>query len=217
MTMVTAGGERVPVGGTRVRRALHALSSTPASRRHVPNKLYVFRIAIVLVRSFKLILLSATMAVAAGAQAQSSAPPNVPENLPYSTPYGAPITLAQARRAIDAAEAEARRRNWQYAVAVVDSGGNLVSCDKMDDTQLASLQIAEAKAQASVRFRRATKAMQDAVNGGSPGTLSIPGILAGEGGVPIIVGGKLIGAIGTSGGAGVQDSVIAAAGAAAIK
>ncbi|WP_241026700.1 heme-binding protein [Burkholderia sp. Se-20378] len=153
----------------------------------------------------------------AHAAAQSPAPASIPEQLPYDIPYGAPITLAQARTAIAAAEAEARRRNWKYAIVVVDSGGNLVSCDKMDGTQLASTEIAEAKARASVRFRRQTKDMQNAINNGATGNLSIPGILAGEGGIPIVVGGQLIGAIGTSGGAGVQDSVIAAVGAAAIR
>lgn len=140
----------------------------------------------------------------------------VPEKLPYSIPYGPPLTLAQARTIIDAAKAEARRRHWQYAVAVVDSSGNLLSCDKMDDTQLSSLAIAEAKARASAQFRRPTKAMQDAVSNGATAVLSIPGILAGEGGLPIVVDGKLVGAVGASGGAGVQDSVIAEAGAAAV-
>jgi uncharacterized protein GlcG (DUF336 family) len=140
----------------------------------------------------------------------------VPETLPYDIPYGPPLTLAQARKIIDAAEAEARRRHWQYAVAVVDSSGNLLSCDKMDDTQLSSLAIAEAKARASAQFRRPTKAMQDAVSNGATAVLSIPGILAGEGGIPIVVDGKLVGAVGASGGAGVQDSVIAEAGAAAM-
>ncbi|AXK62941.1 heme-binding protein [Burkholderia sp. IDO3] len=164
------------------------------------------------------ILIAAAAIFAAHAQAQSTSPTPVPERLPYDIPYGPPITLAQARTVIAAAEAEARHRNWKYAVVVVDSGGNLISCDKMDGTQLASVEIAEAKARASVRFRRPTKDMQNAINnGGATGNLSIPGILAGEGGIPIVIGGQLIGAIGTSGGAGVQDSVIAAAGAAAIR
>ncbi|WP_174963297.1 heme-binding protein [Burkholderia sp. LMG 13014] len=164
------------------------------------------------------IFIVASAIFTAHAAAQSPAPAPIPEQLPYDIPYGPPITLAQARTAITAAEAEARRRNWKYALVVVDSGGNLVSSDKMDGTQLASIEIAEAKARASVRFRRQTKDMQNAINnGGATGNLSIPGILAGEGGIPIVVGGQLIGAIGASGGAGVQDSVIAAAGAAAIR
>ncbi|WP_244109334.1 GlcG/HbpS family heme-binding protein [Burkholderia anthina] len=164
------------------------------------------------------ILIAAAAIFAAHAHAESTAPAPVPERLPYDIPYGPPITLAQARTVIAAAEAEALHRNWKYAVVIVDSGGNLISCDKMDGTQLASVEIAEAKARASVRFRRPTKDMQNAINhGGATGNLSIPGILAGEGGIPIVIGGQLIGAIGTSGGAGVQDSVIAAAGAAAIK
>ncbi|WP_172309160.1 GlcG/HbpS family heme-binding protein [Paraburkholderia solitsugae] len=162
---------------------------------------------------FLLALLAATNLTRAQ-QGQSTA---VPATLPYDIPYGPPITLQQARTVIGAAEAEARRRNWQYAVAVVDSEGMLVSCDRMDDTQLASIAIAEAKAHASAQFRRPTKAFQDAVGNGSMATLSVPGVLAGEGGIPIVIGGKLIGAIGASGGAGVQDSVIAEAGAAAVK
>jgi glc operon protein GlcG len=148
--------------------------------------------------------------------AVSAAQAEVPEKLPYDIPYGPPLTLTQARTIIDAAEAEARRRHWQYAVAVVDSAGNLLSCDRMDETQLASLAIAEAKARASAQFRRPTKAMQDTVSNGATAVLSIPGILAGEGGVPIVIDGKLVGAVGASGGAGVQDSVIAAAAAAAL-
>ena len=151
----------------------------------------------------------------AHAQSRLIGTATVPEKLPYDIPYGPPLTLAQARKIIDAAEAEARRRHWQYAVAVVDSAGNLLSCDKMDDTQLSSLAIAEAKARASAQFRRPTKAMQDAVSNGATAVLSIPGILAGEGGIPIVIDGKLVGAVGASGGAGVQDSVIAQAGAAA--
>ncbi|WP_423383097.1 GlcG/HbpS family heme-binding protein [Burkholderia sp. LMG 32019] len=163
------------------------------------------------------ILIAASAIFAAHASAQSTASAPIPEQLPYDIPYGPPITLTQARTAMAAAETEARRRNWKYAIAVVDSGGNLVSCDKMDGTQLASVEIAEAKARASARFRRQTRDMQSAINNGATGNLSIPGILAGEGGIPIVIDGHLIGAIGASGGAGVQDSVIAAAGAAAIK
>ncbi|MFM0295097.1 heme-binding protein [Paraburkholderia sp. RL17-383-BIF-A] len=156
------------------------------------------------------------LSVAGATQAQSVDTPNVPEKLPFDVPYGPPLSLTQARKVIDAAETEAHRRNWQYAVAVVDSAGNLLSCDRMDNTQLASLAIAEAKARASAQFRRPTKAMQEAVNNGSAAVLSIPGILAGEGGIPIVIDGKLEGAVGASGGAGVQDSIIAQAGAGAI-
>lgn len=154
--------------------------------------------------------------VAGASQAQPVNAVQVPDKLPFDVPYGPPLTLTQARKVIDAAETEARRRDWQYAVAVVDSAGNLLSCDRMDNTQLASVAIAEAKARASAQFRRPTKAMQDAVSNGATAVLSIPGILAGEGGIPIVIDGKLVGAVGASGGAGVQDSVIAEAGAAAV-
>ncbi|MGF6574101.1 glc operon protein GlcG [Paraburkholderia sp. GAS333] len=166
--------------------------------------------------SFLLTAVAFSVVGVAQAQPPLIATASVPDKLPYDIPYGPPLTLAQARKIIDAAEAEARRRHWQYAVAVVDSSGNLLSCDKMDDTQLSALAIAEAKARASAQFRRATQVMQDTVSNGATALLSIPGILAGEGGMPIVVEGKLVGAVGASGGAGVQDSVIAEAGAAAV-
>jgi uncharacterized protein GlcG (DUF336 family) len=136
---------------------------------------------------------------------------------PPATPYGAPITLAAARKAMAAAEAEAARNQWGVSIAIVDSGANLVMLHRLDNAQLASVRLAEAKARTAVEFRRPTKLLEDAVAGGGIGlrVLTFGASLA-EGGVPIIVDGKIVGAIGVSGVASHQDAQVAAAGAAAV-
>jgi glc operon protein GlcG len=137
---------------------------------------------------------------------------------PPTTPYGAPIALAQAKRAIKAAEAEAARNGWSMAIAVVDSGANLVMLQRMDNAQLGSIRIAEAKAKTAVEFRRPTKLFEDAVAGGGQGLRVLSfGIALADGGVPIVVDGKIIGAIGVSGAAGHEDAQCAEAGATALK
>jgi glc operon protein GlcG len=134
-------------------------------------------------------------------------------------PYGAPITLAQARKVAEAAEAEARKNKWNVVIAVVDSGGNLVLLHRLDDTQIASVQIAQKKAWTANGMRRATKVFEDGVAAGGAGlrVLGIEQIITAEGGVPIIVDGKIIGAIGISGVTSQQDGQIARAGAEALK
>ncbi|THD42076.1 MAG: heme-binding protein [Bradyrhizobium sp.] len=140
--------------------------------------------------------------------------PDVPQIMPFATPYGAPITLAQARAAIDATTGEASRRFWLMNVAVVDSGGNLVAFSRMDGAQLGGIVVAEHKARAAALFRRPTKAFEEAVQKGGPATLSLDGAIASAGGIPLIEDGKLIGAIGCSGGTGAQDETVCAVGAA---
>ena len=137
---------------------------------------------------------------------------------PPTTPYGAPISFEAAKRAALAAEAEAVKNRWAVAIAVVDSGGNLVILHRLDNAQLSSGRIAEDKARTSVEFRRPTKALEDALAGGGAGlrTLTFGASLA-EGGLPIIADGKIIGAIGVSGANSDQDGQCAVAGAAAIK
>jgi uncharacterized protein GlcG (DUF336 family) len=147
----------------------------------------------------------------AAAQAQQPAPP--PE-------YGAAISNDQAREAGAAAVAEAKKNGWRMAVAVVDPGGYLVYFEKLDGTQNASISLAQAKARTSALFRRASKAFADQFAAGNTGFMSFPNEarpIASEGGVPIVVNGKLIGAIGASGGTGQQDGMVAAAGASAVK
>lgn len=109
------------------------------------------------------------------------------------------------------------RHNWEYAIAVVDFLGELVAYEKMDGSQLASGRIAEARARAAALFRRATRLFQDYINSGQVATLGLPGVAAAEGGVPLVVDGKLIGAIGASGGTSAQDNVVAQAGVGALK
>jgi glc operon protein GlcG len=149
--------------------------------------------------------------VAALALAQAPAPP--------PTPYGMPINLETAKKAAAAATAEARKNSWAMAVAVVDPAGNLVYFEKIDNTQTASIEIAIDKARASAQFKRPTKMFQDAVAGGGDGLrfLGLRGAVPAEGGFPIMSEGKIIGAIGASGGAGNQDAQVAKAGADSIK
>ena len=142
----------------------------------------------------------------------------VPEKMPFDVPYGAPIALERAVTVIAAAVAEARKRDWKLNVAVVDSGGNLVAFERMDGAQLASIQIAQHKARAAVTFRRETKAFENALQQNNLNyIMTLDGVIASRGGIPLVDAGKLIGAIGCSGGTGSQDEVACAAGAAALR
>ena len=164
-----------------------------------------------------------SIAAVTGASAADAPPPAnpldvVPEKMPFDVPYGAPISLERAQAAIAAATAEARKHDWKLNVAVVDSGGNLVAFARMDGAQLASIQIAEHKARASAGFRRETKAFENAIQqNGATYVLTLDGVIGSRGGIPLVEGGKLIGAIGCSGGTGSQDEVACKAGAATVK
>jgi len=133
--------------------------------------------------------------------------------------YGSSITADMAKKVAAPALAEARKNNWTMAVAIVDPNGDLVYFEKMDDTQNGSVDVAIAKARSAARFKRPTKAFQDALAAGGEGLriLALDGAVPVEGGVPIVVGGKIVGAIGASGGTSPQDGVVAAAGIAALK
>ena len=139
----------------------------------------------------------------------------VPENMPFDTPYGASISLERAQAAINAAVAEAKKRNWKMNVAVVDSGGNLVAFQRMDGAQLASIQIAEHKARTAATFRRETKVFENSIQVNNFNyLLTLDGIIASRGGIPLVGQGRMIGAIGCSGGTSSQDEVVCKAGAA---
>jgi glc operon protein GlcG len=141
----------------------------------------------------------------------------VPEKIPFDVPYGAAISLERALAAIDAAVAEAKKRDWKMNIAVVDSGGNLVAFQRMDGAMLASIRIAEHKARAAATFRRETKFFENAVQLNNLNYLTtLDGVVASRGGIPLIEHGKLIGAIGCSGGTDSQDEVVSRAGLAAI-
>jgi uncharacterized protein GlcG (DUF336 family) len=133
--------------------------------------------------------------------------------------YGPTVTADQARTAAAAAVAEARKNQWTMAIAIVDTAGDLVYFEKMDHTQVGSVEVSIAKARSSARFKRPTKAFQDALAAGGEGwrILSLDGAVAVEGGVPLVAAGRIIGAIGASGGSSQQDGVVAAAGAATVK
>jgi glc operon protein GlcG len=158
------------------------------------------------------------VAPAAFAQAQQpAAPAPVPEQMPFDIPYGTAITLEHAKQVAEAAMAEAAKHKWKLNIAVVGPSGDLKYFMRMDDAQLGSIEISQHKARAAARYRRQTKIFQDAVDGGHPYLLSLDGIIASEGGFPLVQGGKLIGAIGCSGGTGGQDGVACKAGADTVK
>lgn len=127
-------------------------------------------------------------------------------------PYG-PISLEVARKAADAAIAEARKNGWNVAAAVVDGAGELVFFERMDNTQSASMVIAQEKARTAAKFKRPSKALEEALAGGRQAILALPGATPVEGGIPLVLDGKIIGAIGVSGVTSPQDGQCAQAGA----
>jgi uncharacterized protein GlcG (DUF336 family) len=135
------------------------------------------------------------------------------------TPYGAPIGLDAAKKLMAAAEAEATKNNWVMAIVILDSTGHVVMLHKMDNTQYGSIAVAEDKARTALDFRRPSKVFEDLVAQGGLGmrTLGLRGATPLEGGLPIPMDGKVIGAIGVSGGTSAQDGQVAKAGADAAK
>ena len=133
--------------------------------------------------------------------------------------YGAPITLDQAKKVMAAAEAEAKKNNWSMTIVILDSGCNPVMMQKGDGAQIAAPQVAHDKAYTACAYKRPTKALQDALAKGAADWryLTFPRMIAADGGHPIVVDGKIIGAIGVSGVASDQDAVVAKAGAEAAK
>jgi uncharacterized protein GlcG (DUF336 family) len=144
------------------------------------------------------------------AAAQQPAPPPAP-------PFGRPITVEQAKKAAEAAMAKAKEIGVPNAIAVVEPTGDLVYFAKMDGAPYSAIQLAQQKAAAAARYRRPTKAFYDGIEGGHLLFLTFPGVAGTPGGVPIVIEGKLVGAIGVSGGNGDQDVAVSGAGAAAAK
>ena len=134
-------------------------------------------------------------------------------------PYGPSVSLENAKKAAASAVAEARKNNWNMAVAIVDISGELVYFEKLDATQAASVNIAQDKARSAARFKRPTKALQDVLAAGGAGLrlLALEGAVPVEGGVPILMDGKIVGAVGVSGGTSEQDGQCAKAGADSLK
>jgi uncharacterized protein GlcG (DUF336 family) len=161
----------------------------------------------------------ATALVSAGTGLAQQPTPPAPIPAPIAPPdYGAPINNEQAKAVAGAAFAEAKKNNWRMAFTIVGPTGEPVYFEKMDGTQHASAEISRAKARTAVFFRRPTKAFADQFAAGNTTFMSFPDApIASEGGVLIIMNGKIVGAIGASGGTGQQDGVAAAAGANAVK
>ena len=160
-------------------------------------------------------------AQAPGTPAASPAQPSAggtADGVPFDIPYGAPITLETAKKLIAAVEAEAAKHKWNMNVAVVDTHGDLVHFSRMDGAQLGSVGISQGKARTAARYRRETRVFYNAFETGHPyvGTLD-PTLIASPGGFPLIEAGKLIGAIGCSGGTGDQDAAACKVGADLVK
>jgi uncharacterized protein GlcG (DUF336 family) len=151
-------------------------------------------------------------ALVLGAPAGGEAPPEAPA-------YGTPITLDVANKVAAAAHEEAKKNGFRDAIAIVEPSGALVYLEKMDDTQYAGPDVAIDKARSTVLYRRSTKVFNEGLGKGAPTIylMTLRGMQGAEGGVPIMSGGKIIGAIGVSGGTGPQDGQVATAGANAVK
>ncbi len=162
-------------------------------------------------RLLSLVVVLLLTSLPVGAQ-QPVAPP------PPQIPYGAPISLDQAKKVMVGAEAEAKKNNWNMVISVLDSGGHLVMLERMDGTQLGSIDAAKDKAYSAVLYRRPTKVFQDLVGQGGPNLrlLRLSGASPLEGGIPLMVDGKIVGAVGVSGAASEQDAQVAKAGADAL-
>ena len=129
-------------------------------------------------------------------------------------PYGPPITLDAAKKVMAGAEAEAAKNNWPVVIAILDSGGNMVMVHRLDNSQLSAITTAEGKARTALFFKRSTKVLDDVLSGGGAGLryLALKDFVPLEGGIPIVVDGKIVGAIGVSGVLSAQDAQIARAG-----
>jgi glc operon protein GlcG len=163
------------------------------------------------------LIVGATLLLAAASTVSAQQPPAAPPSPPPL--YGPAITLEQAKKVMAGAEAEAVKNKWNVVIAVLDSGGNLVALQRMDGAQWGSIEVAREKAYSAVAFRRPTKAFEDAIGqgGGNLRLLRLTGANPIEGGLPIVVDGKLVGGIGVSGVTAQQDGQIGRAGVEALK
>jgi uncharacterized protein GlcG (DUF336 family) len=165
-------------------------------------------------------LLAVGLAYAQQPSAPAAVVPNpldvIPEKMPFNIPFGTPITQDRAQSLIQAAVAEANKRAWMMNVSVVDPNGDLVAFARMDGAQLASISISQHKARTAARYRRPTKLFEDAMQHGVIYVETLDDVIASRGGIPLVEGGKIIGAIGCSGGTGSQDEAICMAASATI-
>jgi glc operon protein GlcG len=179
-------------------------------------------------RTLTLLALAAGLFAAGQAFAQQqpapaaapAAPPDlnaIPEKMPFNIPYGTPISMDRAQALVKAAVDEATKRGWAMNVSVVDPNGDLIAFGRMDSAALASITISQHKARVAARYRRPSKAFEDAVQKfGFNYILTLDDVIASRGGIPLVEGGKIIGAIGCSGGTGAQDEATCTAAASTI-
>jgi uncharacterized protein GlcG (DUF336 family) len=157
----------------------------------------------------------------APAPATPPAPPSAggtPDKMPFDIPYGMSIGLEQAKQLMAAAEGEAKKRNWKMNIAIVDTNGDLVHFNRMEGAQIASVSISMNKARTAARYRRETRLFFNAFETGHGYIATLdPTLVASPGGIPLVEGGKIIGAIGCSGGTGDQDALICKVGADLVK
>ena len=157
---------------------------------------------------------------AADAQTAASQPAagGTADGIPFDVPYGTPVGLDRSDHLLRCLEAEAARHRWKLNIAVVDTHGELVHFSRMDGAQLGSIGVSQGKARTAARFRRETRAFYNAFETGHPYVATLdPTLIASPGGIPLIEGGKLIGAVGCSGGTGDQDAAACKAGADLVK
>jgi glc operon protein GlcG len=166
----------------------------------------------------RFLLIVAATAMAAVTASSSAFAQGVPEKMPFDIPYGTPIAYAQAIKLVDAAAEEAKKRNWKMNIAVVDNNGDLVAFQRMEGAQIASVGISQGKARTAARYRRESEVFFKAYESGHQYVSTLdPTLVASPGGIPLVENGKIIGAIGCSGGTGDQDAVTCKAGAALVK
>jgi glc operon protein GlcG len=182
-----------------------------------------------MMRSMISLALAACAAVAISSQALAQAPApatppsppsagGTPEKMPFDIPYGTSIGLDHAKQVLAAAEAEAKKHNWKMNIAVVDTNGEPVLFERMEGAQIASGAISIGKARTAARFRRETRLFFNAFEGGHTYVATLdPTLIASPGGFPLVEGGKIIGAIGCSGGTGDQDAAVCKVGAETVK
>jgi glc operon protein GlcG len=183
-------------------------------RKLMVRKLMIRKLAFACVFALSGVFATGAVLIPAVTPALAQEPPAAVPPAPMP-PYGPAITLEQAKRAMAAAELEAAKNSWQVAITILDSGGNRVMFHKIDDAQLSAITTSEGKARTALDFKLPSKALDDAIAGGGAGMrlLALKDITPLQGGLLLVVDGKIVGAIGVSGVLSAQDEQVAKAGA----
>jgi uncharacterized protein GlcG (DUF336 family) len=213
LSLGAAGPNFAGTGRVFLSKIATAAEKTPPIREDIQMK---SRTLTVLALAAGLIAAGQAMAQQQPAPAAPPGPPDlnaIPDKMPFNIPYGTPISMDRAQGLVKAAVDEATKRGWAMNVAVVDPNGDLIAFGRMDGAQLASVSISQHKARTAARYRRPTRAFEDAVQHGVAYITTLDDVIASRGGIPLVEGGKLIGAVGCSGGTGSQDEATCTAAA----